>query len=506
MDRYIAAVEGSAIHRFLRRLNLWLWQVWQGSWLGRAFEALALWARSSYIASCFVERGEPAPSSIAGFLRRRIGAESGLRPVTRLEAFGLYFFVFFVPIELFLETHLPKTVTYLGDLTLVLLALSAFIRLNRAGWPLRRTQADLPVLLLLGAALLSALWNAVPLDIAFFGTRAYLEYYALYLVLIYLPFSEGRRRELLVWFLVLAAAIALLGDAQKFLHVATPRQWLAAAEAATTRAYGTMGNPNTFGGFLVWALAMFLALLFGRVRGGLRTLSLIGVVIALPALVFTLSREALMAFAAGALLIATVLDRRFLLVLVLGAVLLPIVDPHLIERFTYALSSGYLTTSSTYGRLLFWSRGLQAFLAKPILGWGPGRFGGSVAHLYGSPVYVLYGLGFKPIIDSQHVQTLVELGIVGYIAFLWLGVAAVRAGLRLHREDRDPFWRAMGLALAAGTTGLYIQSVFASLLETHQVIIVFWLLFGMVAWRLKQAREARAGVPAAAVAAEEGKA
>ncbi len=492
----MATIEGSEIYRFLRDLNLALWRVWQGSWLGWACESLAAWVRRSFIASCFVERGEPAPSALAGVLRRRLGVEQALSPVSQLEVFGLYFLVFFVPVELFLETHLPRSVTYLGDLTLVLLALASFIRLNRANWPLRRTQADLPALMLFGAAILSTLWNSVPLTIAFFGTRAYLEYYALYLVLVYLPFAETRRRELIVWFLVLAVAIALLGDAQKFLHVATPRQWLSAAEAATTRAYGTMGNPNTFGGFLVWALAIFLSLLFGKVRGGLRTLALIGVVIAAPALVFTLSREALIAFAVGALLIAVVADRRFLLLLLLGAALLPIADPHLIQRFTYALSSGYLTTSSSYGRLLFWSRGLQAFLAQPILGWGPGRFGGSVAHLYGSPVYGLYGLGFKPIIDSQHVQTLVELGIVGYIAYIWLGVAAVRAGLRLYREDLDPFWRAMGLALAAGTAGLYIQSFFASLLETHQVIIVFWLMFGMVAWRIKANRaqaQAQAG-------------
>jgi len=43
--------------------------------------------------------------------------------------------------------------------------------------------------------------------------------------------------------------------------------------------------------------------------------------------------------------------------------------------------------------------------------------------------------------------------------------------------------------------GLYIQSAFASLMETHQVIIVFWLIFGMVAWRTKAAREARDAEP-----------
>jgi len=486
----ITAVEGSAAYRSLSALNGFLWRIWQGSWLAALTERCAASVRRSMLASWFVESGRPAPSALAGRLRRAIGAESGLNPATRLEVFGLYFFIVFVPVELFLETRLPHTVTYLGDMAILLLGLGVALRLSRAGWPLRRTAADLPVMLLLGAALISWLWNGVPVTQGFFGVRAYLEYFVLYFVLIYLPLGEGRRREMLLWFLLLAAAIAVLGDAQKFLHVATPRQWLSAAEAATTRSFGTMGNPNTFGGFLVWALCLFVSLLLSRVRGGLRTLALVGIVLAAPALVFTLSREALLAFAAGALVIGVAIDRRFLLLLVVAAVALPIVDPHLVQRFTYALSSGYISTSSSYGRLLFWERGLQAFLAKPLLGWGPGTFGGSVAHLYGSPAYAYLNLGDKPIIDSQQVQTLVELGIVGYIAFLWLGVAAVRTGLRLFREDGDAFWRAIGLALAAGTVGLYIQCFFASLFETHPVIIAFWLVFGMAAWRVRSRADA----------------
>ncbi len=485
-------VEESAIFRVLAALNADLWALWQGSAVGAAFEALGAAIRRSFLAGLFVGAGAAPPSAIGGYLRRSIGAEREIAPAHPVERFLLYFVVMFVPIELWLLTRLPSETKYLGDAAVVLLLLSAAIRLNRAGWPLRRTAADLPVALLLGACVLSTLWNFVPLHIAFFGTRAYLEYYALYAAVVYIPFAEGDRRQLILWLLVLAGAIALLGDAQKFLNVATPRQWLSAAETATTRAFGTMDNPNTFGGFLVLTLSLMTAMLFTKVRGGLRTLALLGLVIGLPALLFTLSREALLAFGAAALIIAVVTDRRFLLVLVAGVLLLPIADPHLVSRFTFALSSNYLAASSSYGRLLFWEKGLHAFWLNPLLGWGPGRFGGSVAHLYGSPVFTLLGLGYNPIIDSQHIQTLVELGAVGYIAYLWLGFAAVRAGLRLYKQDLDPFWRAVGLGLAAGTVGLYIQSFFASLLETHQVIIVFWLLFAMVAWRLRAAQSAAA--------------
>ena len=397
----------------------------------------------------------------------------------------LYFVATFVPLEEWLVTRLPSSTKYLGDVALVLLLVLTIVRLQQAGWPLRRSPADFPMMLLLAAAALSTVWNAVPLSIAAFGTRAYVEYYALYLVLVYLPWGDRERRAYILWFLALGIAIALFGDVQKFLHFATPRQWLSSIEQATTRAFGTMGNPNTFGAFLVVLLSMLSALLVLPTRGALRVLALVGLAVALPALVFTLSREALLAAVASILVVGLAADRRLLLILILGLVALPVVDPHIVSRFATVLSGNYIGASSTYGRLLFMQRGIEAFLAQPLLGWGPGQFGGSVAHLFGSPAYLFVHLGERPIIDSQHIQTLVELGAVGYIAYLWLGWAAVRTGFRLFRHDADPFWRAVGLGLAAATVGLYVQSFFASLLETHQVIIAFWLLFGMAAYRLR---------------------
>lgn len=486
MDRIVDEVAASTPHALLSRFNHFIWRFWEGSIFAGLIEALGAQIRHSAIASAFVATGDPAPSAIAGWLRDKLGAPSELSPAARWEKALIAFVLFFVPIELWLVTKLPPATKYLGDLALVILSVSLLMRLNAARWPLRRTPADFPIFAIIAVGVLGMLLNGVPITIAAFGIRAYMEYYLLFVVLAYLPFAERERRNLILWFLVLAVAIALLGDAQKFLHVATPRQWLSAAERQTTRAFGTMDNPNTFAGFVVLTSTMMLSLLVMKVHAGIRTLAALGLAIAIPALLFSLSREALIAFALAALVIGVIADRRLLLLMLLGAVLAPILDPHLVQRFAYAFSSGYVSTSSQYGRLLYWTKGLQVLQAYPIFGAGPGRFGGSVAHLYGSPAYGMVGLGENPIIDSQWVQTLAELGIVGFIAYIGLGVAAVRTGVRLYREDLDPFWRAMGLALAAGTVAFYVQSVFASLLETHQVVIVFWLLFGMAVWRLRQ--------------------
>lgn len=516
MEALFAWIESSTAYAVFRAANRVLWRLWRTSATGRLFEGdlgaawrnsevghtaawLTAWIRRSAVATLLTALAGPQPSALAGWLRPWIGAERAMFRSTSFEKWLLYFVATFVPLEVWLITRLPSSIKYLGDVALVLLLVLTLLRLQQAGWPLRRSPADLPIMLLLAAAALSTVWNAVPLSIAAFGTRAYMEYYALYLVLVYLPWGDHERRGYILWFLALGIAIALFGDVQKFLHFATPRQWLSAIEQATTRAYGTMGNPNTFGAILVSLVSILSALLVLQVRGAVRVLALLGLTVALPALVFTLSREALLAAVASVLVVGFAADRRLLLLLILGLAALPVVDPHIVSRFATALSGDYLGASSTYGRLFFMQRGIEAFLAQPLLGWGPGRFGGSVAHIFGSPAYIFVHLGERPVIDSQHVQTLVELGAVGYIAYLLLGWAAVRTGLQLFRRDADPFWRAIGLGLAAGTIGLYVQSLFASLLETHQVIIGFWLIFGMAAYRQRaQDVPASGGRPVAA--------
>lgn len=496
MDRILQEASESQIHALLSSFNRFLWRIWQGSQIGRLVEMLAASMRHSALASVFAPGPDPSPSLITRWLRGKVGEPGEIAPAMRWEKALIVFILFFVPVELLLITKLPTSTKYLGDLALVIVSVSLLMRLNAARWPIRRTPADWPILAMVAAAVLGTIMNSVPLTIAAFGIRAYIEYYFLFLVLAYLPWAERERRNLILWFLVFAVAIALLGDAQKFLHVATPRQWLSAAERQTTRAFGAMDNPNTFAGFVVLTLTFLVSLLVMRVHGGIRVLAVIGILIAAPALVFSLSREALIAFAVAVLIIGIIADRRILLLLILGLVLAPILDPHLVQRFTFAFSQSYVSTSASYGRLLYWLKGAEILRKYPFFGAGPGRFGGSVAHLYGSPAYNIVGLGFKPIIDSEWVQAGAELGLVGLIAYIALGVAAVRTGIRLYREDLDPFWRACGLALAAGTAAFYVQSIFASLLETHQVVIVFWMAFGMVVWRLRQNAQEKRAEPA----------
>jgi putative inorganic carbon (HCO3(-)) transporter len=402
---------------------------------------------------------------------------------SRLTFYGLLYLILFVPVELALTNHLPSAIKYTSDAVLALLLLFLGSGVLDRRWAFRATPVDLPVLVLGAIGLLSGFVMDVPLKILILGLRAYLEYYVVYLVAVAAPIGDDDRRRLVWVFVGWAVLLAFIGSLQKILGVATPHTWVEASEGITTRVFGTMDNPNTFAGYLVGALSLFVALLTGPNRRWQEVLLAVGAVLGTFALLFTYSREGLFAFAAAMAVVGVLLDARILVVVVILAALALIADPKIAERIAFGFSQNYVNVSLTGGRLYYWTHGLQLAAHHPLLGVGPGRFGGSVAKLYPSPWYLLYGVAGMSSIDSEVIQVLCEMGILGLLAYLWILVTMVRQAVQVVRRDPDPFWRRVAAGSAAATVGFFIQSIFASLFEVHQVVLGLWLLAGLTGWR-----------------------
>ena len=135
-------------------------------------------------------------------------------------------------------------------------------------------------------------------------------------------------------------------------------------------------------------------------------------------------------------------------------------------------------------RTLFVLQSLPIIRDHPLLGVGPGRFGGAVAFNYGTPIYHEYG--FEPLfwnpaqrtVDNFWLHLLVETGVVGVAAFL---AAALIPGVRIVGAARRSLgWRRIMLGgIAAAATGLAISSGTTMLLEANSIGFVFWFLLGL---------------------------
>jgi putative inorganic carbon (HCO3(-)) transporter len=257
------------------------------------------------------------------------------------------------------------------------------------------------------------------------------------------------------------------------------------------------GDPNVFGAFLVaaapFALLMATQLPTARLR---RAAGAIAFVLIL-ALWLSYSRGAWIAIVLGVGTVLAIIDRRTLLLGLMVCVvsfatanfmprnlLVPRSDddrPELIDstidRFGTIGLSGDLRT-------LFVLNAIPIVRDHPLLGVGPGRYGGAVADNYGTPIYDEYGttrLFWNPLqrtVDNFWLHILVEVGILGFVAFL---ATAMLPGLRILRAARHTIgWRRIMLGgTAAATAGMAVSSATTMLLEANSIGFPFWFLLGV---------------------------
>jgi len=132
----------------------------------------------------------------------------------------------------------------------------------------------------------------------------------------------------------------------------------------------------------------------------------------------------------------------------------------------------------------------QEFYPNPIFGEG---FGTRISGDNGPDI-----VSNAPILDDEWANVLVQTGIVGTFALIWLLVRSVRMLARMSREEPGPRgWLPAGLAAAIGSYGIGMLTFDA--FSFDQVTFLFFLCIGL-AGVLYNARLEEAEVPALAPA------
>ena len=136
-------------------------------------------------------------------------------------------------------------------------------------------------------------------------------------------------------------------------------------------------------------------------------------------------------------------------------------------------------------RTLFVLNGLPIVADHPVLGVGPGRWGGAAADIFDSPVYDEYDTGEliagspqQRTVDNFWLHTLVETGIPGLVAFMGAGVVV---GMQIVRAARQALgWRRVLLGgIAGGTAAMAANTLTTMLLEANAVAFFVWFLLGL---------------------------
>jgi O-antigen ligase len=115
--------------------------------------------------------------------------------------------------------------------------------------------------------------------------------------------------------------------------------------------------------------------------------------------------------------------------------------------------------SSSSARIRSWQESVKDWKKNPILGRG------------------VSGYGF---IDGQYIVILVETGVVGLFAFLWLLWSIYKHSLGIHRETKDDLFKGLTLGFLAGFVGLTIHALTANTFIIIRIMEPFWFVTALV--------------------------
>jgi O-antigen ligase len=416
--------------------------------------------------------------------------------------FGLYWALLSVPVQEFV--HLPGGLSYTQ--AAMALAVGAWA-LRALAHPERRLVGGR--LLMLWAVFLWALLLAVafsPYSRAdgIKETLRWFEAFLVWLMVVNLARRPWQIAGLIACLLLAPAAEAMIGLAQ-FISGAGPPSFRISPNLLFVRAYGTIGQPNSFAGYLNMAWPLALALAVGALSALRSPLSDVGTLslsktgrpranqkskiisalgfcfiaaILLAGLVASLSRGAWVGALVGALGMALALGRRArgwvvaavgLGALALGGVgLLPAFLAQRLSSFTRYLTlfdaAAVTVTSENFAiveRMAQMQAGWRMFLAHPLTGVGPGNY---------TPAYPAFAIGTwyasRGHAHNYYIHMAAETGIVGTLAYLALLAGVAYQAVVTLRSVDSTFWR----SVAIGCCGIIAAVAGHDLFENLHVL------------------------------------
>jgi len=314
------------------------------------------------------------------------------------------------------------------------------------------------------ATLLGYLTGSVRTAAGYFYVLKYIEYFVVYYMVVNNMRDRPHARRLVVAALVTAAIVSIIGMTQ-----------IPSGERVSAPFEGETGEPNTFGGYLLFMMAIAAGMALETTSFTLRAryTALLGLM-AIP-FAFTLSRASYLGVIPAYIALTAMATRRralvgILLALIVCSPLVMLVAPApVVNRvlYTFQPEANQPTVRvgkvgldpSTSARILSLKQALEGWMRRPIFGWG------------------VTGFGFM---DAQYARVLVETGIVGFLAFLWLLWSVLKAARAAHVRMLDPLDRGLTMGFIAGTFGLLAHAIGSNTFTIIRVMEPFWLFAGII--------------------------
>ena len=306
---------------------------------------------------------------------------------------------------------------------------------------------------------------------------------------------QPRARGLLILgYILTTLPVAIYGLRQYFFGATALATWVDvnSAVANVTRVYSFLGNPNLLAGYLIPGVMLSGVAVFAWPRWVPKALALLAAGLNTLCLILTLSRGGWVGFLIAGFVLLTLLVqywsiwftpfwRRWALPVLLGGaaavVVLGVLSVSSLRARVLSMFVGRADSSNNF-RMNVWAAVIDMIRARPILGIGPGNDAfNAVYPLFQRPRYTALSA------YSVFLEVLVEAGIVGLVAFLWLLLVIFHQGwVQLQRlretQDQQGYWL---MGAIASLTGILGQGIADTVMYRPQISTLWWMAIALVA-------------------------
>jgi O-antigen ligase len=329
-----------------------------------------------------------------------------------------------------------------------------------------KTPLNKPIFFYITVCLLSTLFaflgQRVDLKTGLLFVLKYFQYMIIYFMAANHLESERQARKYMWALLITCAIVSIIGIGQ-----------IPAGGRVSAPFEGATGEPNTFGGYLVFMISVTAGLWL--TSSSLRDqyiYSFLTFLFAIP-LIYTQSRSSYLAIVPALLAFVWLSEKRHwvAITIFLLAFSMPFVAPEPAkERVTYTFTQGNTQKdvvevgnirldTSLSARLRSWHSAAKDWVEHPILG---------------------YGVTGYQFVDAQYIRVITETGLLGLFTFALLMATLFRSAYHTFKESIKPFHKGLAMGYLAGFIGLLYHAIGANTFIIVRIMEPFWFVTAMV--------------------------
>jgi uncharacterized membrane protein len=332
-------------------------------------------------------------------------------------------------------------------------------------------------LIIIVATIVGYFQGTVSASKGFFFSMKRLEYFWIFFMAFNLMETDKEAKKALWILLGTSVVIALVGLTRFFFFPVTM------LDSGGVTGMAGFGRANTMGDFLLLMLSVNICLLIFVDQKRQYFLYLGSLIIFFFSFLMTKSRGAYVSFPPVLVVLAGVTMSRKLIVLIISSVFILVVYIFIVffssgdvskliskhdedisgqfKEIADVAKDGLDSDPSMHSRMNSWRVSMDQIIQYPLLGQGCGA----------------KKLGYS---DCQHVRELLETGMLGYTAFMYMNISIFLFLLKVYRRTGKTILKALSVGFMGGIVGMMFHGVTMSNYYTIFNMEVFWFLLAIV--------------------------